>query len=486
MSVTVNPALVELHSRLKDLETFRKFNRSKLFVPYKKQIEFFGDGLTARERLFMAGNQLGKTEAGAFEAACHLTGDYPDWWPGRRWNRPTRGWIAGESSETVRDGQQKKLCGTPGVLADFGSGYIPREAFVEKPSLARGIADAYDTVQITHKAGGVSIGVFKSYKEGRQRFQTDTIDWGWCDEEPSEEIYSETLTRTAATKGMLFTTFTPLLGRTNLVRRFGDGDPDRRKVTMTIDDVTHIDPAQKAKVIAGYRPHERAARARGVPMMGSGAIFALDRQLITEPTLEYIPKHWGKIWGIDFGVNHPFAAALLLWDRENDVIHVHYCLRMTGEGATITPLNHAYAMKQIGAAVPVAWPHDGNNREKGSGENLAAIYTKHSLRMLPEHATFAEGGLSVEAGVEEMRQRMVTGRWKVGAHCVDWFDEFDNYHRKDGLIVKENDDLLSASRYGMMMRRHAQNVHLGSATIDQHRERRAIAKGVDFDLFNPT
>src|SRR3712207_8927855 len=51
------------------------------------------------------------------------------------------------------------------------------------------------------------------------------------------------------------------------------------------------------------------------------------------------------------------------------------------------------------------------------------------------------------SGVTEMLERMQTGRWKVFAHLEDWFAEFRLYHRKDGLIVKENDDRISAARY---------------------------------------
>src|SRR6185295_51012 len=81
------------------------------FQPYAKQREFFDQGATKRERLLIAGNQNGKTHAGGFEAALHLTGEYPSWWRGRRFDKPTKGWIAGETSLAVRDIQQKKLCG---------------------------------------------------------------------------------------------------------------------------------------------------------------------------------------------------------------------------------------------------------------------------------------------------------------------------------------------------------------------------------------
>jgi phage terminase large subunit-like protein len=113
----------------------------------------------------------------------------------------------------VRDIQQKKLCGEPGVDAAFGTGMIPKAAFADKPSLARGVTDAYDTIQVRHKSGGVSVGRFKSYEQGRAKFQGETLDWLWFDEEPPEDVYSEGLTRTVATGGMAYMTFTPLKGR---------------------------------------------------------------------------------------------------------------------------------------------------------------------------------------------------------------------------------------------------------------------------------
>ena len=55
----------------------------------------------------------------------------------------------------------------------------------------------------------------------------------------------------------------------------------------------------------------------------------------------------------------------------------------------------------------------------------------------------------------DMLTRMETGRLKVFKHHVEWFDEFRLYHRRDGRVFKENDDLMSATRYGLMMLRHA-------------------------------
>ena len=86
-------------------------NRLAYYNPYPKQAEFHNAGAKHRERLLMAGNQLGKTLAGGFEAATHATGRYPDWWQGRRFIKPTVGWCCGVTGEVVRDTVQKVLVG---------------------------------------------------------------------------------------------------------------------------------------------------------------------------------------------------------------------------------------------------------------------------------------------------------------------------------------------------------------------------------------
>ncbi len=127
-----------------------------------------------------------------------------------------------------------------------------------------------------------------------------------------------------------------------------------------------------------------------------------------------------------------------------------------------TPLNHTARMKAIASAVPVAYPHDGDAREKGSGEPLADLYRAEGLNMLSGHATHPGGGCSTEAGITAMLARMRTGRFKVAMHLAEWLDEFRVYHWKDGLIVKVNDDLMSASRIAVMDYRYAKAVELGA------------------------
>lgn len=224
-----------------------------------------------------------------------------------------------------------------------------------------------------------------------------------------------------------------------------------RSVTrMTIEDAEHYTPERRAEIIASYPAHEREARAKGIPVMGSGRVFPVSEDDIKIAAFE-IPKHWAQIGGIDFGWDHPTAAAKLAWDRDADCIYVTHSYGQR----EATPIMHAAALKGWGAELPWAWPHDGLQHDKGSGEALAAQYRAQGLNLLPERATFEDGGNGVEAGVTEMLDRMLSGRWKVFEHLEDWFAEFRLYHRKDGLIVKLNDDRMSASRYAMMMKRFA-------------------------------
>lgn len=224
----------------------------------------------------------------------------------------------------------------------------------------------------------------------------------------------------------------------------------RHVVSMTIDDVEHYTAEEKARIIASYPAHEREARAKGVPTMGSGRVFPIAEDRITIDPLP-IPRHWAQINGLDFGWDHPFAAVNLAWDRDADVVYATKGFRQK----ETTPIIHAAAIRPWGDWIPCAWPHDGYQHDKGSGDQLATQYRQQGLNMLADHATHAEGGFGTEAGIMAILDRMQTGRFKVFSTFTDWFEELRLYHRKDGKIVKERDDLMSATRIGVMMLRHA-------------------------------
>ncbi|NBX06245.1 MAG: DNA packaging protein, partial [Betaproteobacteria bacterium] len=174
-------------------------------------------------------------------------------------------------------------------------------------------------------------------------------------------------------------------------------------------------------------------------------------------------------------VDHPTAAVWLAWDRDSDTIYITDTYRKSEPGIA----GHAMAIRARGDWVPIAWPHDGLQRDKGgSGEQLAKQYRDQGLNLLKDKATFEDGSNGVEAGLSEMLTRMQTMRLRVFSHLEDWFEEFRLYHRKDGMVVKLTDDLMSATRYAMMMRRMAKTQEEAEARIRTNRLPTATPFGV--------
>ena len=185
---------------------------------YHKHMEFFAAGKHYQERTSLSGNRCGKTLKGAFETTLHLTGEYPDWWPGRRFDHPVSFWVAGNTGETTRDIVQKMLMGPPN---DFGSGMIPKSKIIKYTPAAGSVSNALDTVWVEYKGGeGVSDLGFKAYSRGRKSFEGTEKDGIWYDEECPTDVYAEGLMRVSTTQGIVFNTFTPLQGLTELVLSF--------------------------------------------------------------------------------------------------------------------------------------------------------------------------------------------------------------------------------------------------------------------------
>lgn len=214
-------------------ERFTKFKRTfpdegplrrQLYV---KHMEFFNAGAAFSERLFMAGNRVGKTVAGTFEVTSHATGLYTDWWTGRRFGHATHGWAAGDTNETTRDIIQKELFGevmwVKGRKTFDGTGMIPREC-IGACSWKRGVDNLADVVKVKHVTGGWSTIGLKSYDQGRRVFQGTAKHWIWLDEECPIDVYGECLIRLMTTRGILLLTFTPLLGMSEVVLAFMPDD----------------------------------------------------------------------------------------------------------------------------------------------------------------------------------------------------------------------------------------------------------------------
>ncbi|MGD1097699.1 MAG: terminase family protein [Bryobacteraceae bacterium] len=404
---------------------------------YPKQIEFFRAGLVYKERLFMAANRVGKTVAGAFEATCHLTGRYPGWWEGRRFEHAPDGWACGTTSQTTRDVVQSVLLGK-----SMGLGLIPIELVVDTVA-GRSVAGSVETVWVRHSSGKQSKLSFKSYEQGRRSFEGEAKDFIWCDEEPPQDVYVEMLVRLMTTKGLAFTTVTPLLGMSEVVCSFLEEDREeasRFVIQAGWKDVPHLDEEEQRMLTASTPPYQLQARSEGEPALGSGAIYPISESDIVVP-YRAIPDEWPRAYGMDVGWN----STAVVWgasDPGSGVIYL-YSEHYQGQGE---PASHAQAIRGRGEWIRGVIDPACLGSSQIDGRTLMQLYGELGLLLCP-----AEN--AVEAGITEVWNLLVSGRLKVMENLENWLREFRKYHRDDkgaGRIVKRYDHLMDATRYLMV------------------------------------
>lgn len=439
---------IELIALLEEKERRERGRKINTYFPnngalrrelYQKHMSFFEAGSKYRERLFMAANRVGKTESGGgYELTLHLTGKYPEWWKGRRFDKPINAWAAGDTGKTVRDIIQFKLLGSPG---DHGTGLIPLDLLV-KTTTKQGVPEAVDSIYVKHVSGGNSHVSLKSFDQRRIAFQGTEQDVIWLDEEPPLDVYTECLLRTMTNNGLLMLTFTPLMGMSETVLSFLDGGEISEKsegsksVTMAgWDDVPHLSEESKAELLKSIPPFQRDARSKGIPQLGAGAIFPVPESEILVDDFA-IPDHWPRVFGQDVGWNRTAA----LWgaiDRESDIVYL-YSEHYRGQAE---PAIHAEAIKSRGSWVPGVIDPASRGRTQVDGLQLLQMYKDLGLDL-----DIAQNG--VESGLYEVWQRLSTGRLKVFKSLSSWKQEFRLYRRDEkGRIVKENDHLMDTTRY---------------------------------------
>ena len=248
------------------------------------------------ERAAIAANRVGKTTMSAFETTLHLTGRYPEWWGGRRFDHPVEWWAASDTGETTRDILQLELMGK---IDHLGTGMIPLDCIIGEPSRRRGVADAIDTVRVRHVSGGESSLSFKSYDQGREKFQGTKKHGISLDEEPDMGVYSECLTRLMATvpgdqDGTMLCTFTPLKGMSAVVLSFlNDPNENRFVLTFGFDDAPHLSEESKAKLLAAFPVHERDARSKGTSLSTTSQSPITGRESTDLTSVGIVPRFLG-------------------------------------------------------------------------------------------------------------------------------------------------------------------------------------------------
>lgn len=426
---------------------------------YPKHSAYFAAGEQERERLFLAANRVGKTEGvGAYEMSRHLTGNYPAWWQGRRFSRPVTAWAAGDTSKTVREILQEKLLGP---IADMGTGMIPADSIVYTARKA-GVPEAIEIVYVRHKSGKNSTLTLKSYDQRREGFQGSDIDVIWLDEECPMDIYTECLIRTMTTNGLVMLTFTPLQGLTEVVLSFLpggqlSGEGKKFVVQATWDDAPHLSEQVKRELWGSIPPYQRDARSKGIPQLGSGAIYPLPESDIVISDFK-IRAHYPRVYGMDVGWNRTAA----IWgakDLESGIVYL-YAEHYRGRAE---PSVHVEGIKSRGVWIPGVIDPSARGRAQKDGVSLMSCYRDLGLNL--------ETAINTrEAGIYRVWQMLSSGKLKIFESCRKWREEFRMYRRdEDGKIVKENDHLMDAMRYLVMSGLSRAKTEPVKATVNRQR-----------------
>jgi phage terminase large subunit-like protein len=420
---------------------------------YQKQLEFFNAGKDFKLRLFMAANRVGKTYSAAYEIALHTTGEYPDWWEGKRYDFPNNWWVCGVDSKLVRSELQTLLLGRVG---EFGTGMIPAENLdYESLKQAKSAETPVTVFRIKHSSGSFSSIEFKSYESGREAFQSAKVNI-WLDEECSLQIFTECLLRTMST-GIgddlsLITTFTPLKGPTEMVLNFLEGntlatgrmfDKDSGQPTTKYvvrcgwDDVPHLSDEDKRNMLKLIPPWARDARSKGIPQMGSGIIYSVPLSEILVKRFE-IPKHWKRYGGMDVG--NKTAAIWFAIDPSTQTHYGYYEYYREGQ----LPSVHVQGMQGPGLWIPIAIDHAAHGRSQIDGQNLFKIYEDLGLKL-------TNADKSVEAGLYTCWERLESNKVKIFEDLKHFIEEYQVYMKDEkGNVVKKNDHIMDSFRYAQM------------------------------------
>lgn len=478
--------ITELLDQLKILEDTSGFHKwFQVGTPFDienlpKHKAFFEATNKYRETWLLGGNRCGKTRSGAMSLAVWATGQYPDWWTGKRFKGPVSLWGIGKTGQTTRDTVQEALLGPLGA---WGTGAIPADCLGDTSARA-GMPGAVDTVYVKHVSGGWSTIGFKSFDQKPEAFYGTAKHAAWLDEPCPELVYHECLVRTLTTNGKIIHTITPKEGLTRLIAEFlskcdllagaerikgldamiaiaemdkADVDEYERLVgtekpvevvskacvTIGMSDCPWLDQDAVAQILQGTPPHLREAVKNGTPSIGSGAIYPipLDDVVISQVEAEKLkpfPAHWKYLYGMDVGWNKT-AVVVVALDVDTGV---YYVVDEYVQGK-LEPEIHAARIKARwdwcrGAIDPAA-----RSRSQSDGKQLLRIYKQLGLKV-------TDADNSVEAGINRVWSLLSTGRLKFLPHTFNLQKEYTLYRRDDnGRIVKDHDHAMDALRYAI-------------------------------------
>ena len=460
-----------LKSKLQDLAfaicDSMRYNQLKYFRPFQHQLEFFKTGQHDR-RGILAANRIGKTTSTCFETAYHLTGLYPDWWEGYRFDGPITAMVAGEGWSQVALVLQNELLGTQDVklTENLGTGAIPRDCIVIDTMRNDG-ANCIGC-EIKHISGQKSYLLFANYTQEVRQLQGFKLNLAVFDEQPPDDFFSEIVTRTATTQGKVLCSFTPLKGLNGLVSKFWNREQGYEYIRVSWDDVPEYDPwglpfllmETRKQLERDYLPHEREARIAGKPVMGKGAVFQIRNWPIYKTgEIDFrnmINIH--RIIALDLGlVNDKTVISLMYWDpyERNAFLHRQIVVRGIEEAVPTQYINHLLRPEVYGT--PIVLPPDASTpgRYTMSANSIRELFSEYELNVHSDpimNPPDTQGRVTNHKsyGINQMRQMLEVGSLMINENCTDFLTEAQNYYVDEKGRFSDPDDAIDSCRYALL------------------------------------
>jgi phage terminase large subunit-like protein len=446
---------------------------------YPLHMQFFADGAHFLDRGVFGGNGSWKTSTCGCEGTYHLTGQYPHWWKGKRWNRPITALFSARENKQLRAGMQQILFGK---FVDIGTGLIPKECLLDDKGVLQtwamaGTANCIGVCAVRHYTNGVFDGwstvEFKTANQGWEEYQGGTFDLVWQDEEPNDaKVVSEAFARTRSPtgeggEGIFILSETPTRGFSTIytgylpngklpIKGIHPDNPDKKAYVIPLVDpeqyergkvvtaLPHISERQIQAMIHQWKtqdPGTLKARLFGYASLGTGRIYPINEEWVVTDT-PHIRPYWRKSYGIDPGWNN----TAVIWITEDPGTKVKYIYSEYKHGQVVYPV-HVNGIKLRGEWICGAVdPHEANKpRDDG-------VSTINYLGYLGLTLVTARGEPS--AARQMILEMFESGALKITRECEQLLEEIRNYRYDENdpnKPAKDQDDhLCDAMLYGVI------------------------------------
>lgn len=467
--------MVELLEKIKAIESEQKRRREQDALAryntggkrHKKQIAFHR--CKKRNRWVFGGNRSGKTECGAAETVYLARGTHP-----YRKNKPNVfGWVVSPTAQVQRDVAQKKVLHylRPDWIADI----VMTSGRKDSPQTG-----VIDQIVVKNVFGGTSVIGFKSFDQGREKFQGSSLDFVWFDEEPPKEIYEECLMRVIDKRGDIFGTMTPLKGLTFLYEEIylnRKNNPEIWYEFMEWADNPYLSPKEIKLMESTLDESTLQSRKLGRFCTREGLVYPEfdERVHVVQPFP--VPPEWQDNISIDPGLKNPLSAHWYAVDYDDNVyvIAEHYAA-----GKDID--YHAQAIHAISESL--CWKRDGKGRVSALIDSAAQQRTLASQKSVAE--LFYERDILANprvekdlfSGISRVKSYLNRGNGLpdlyIFSSCPNLIREIKSYFWGSGdAPVKRDDHAMDELRYYLMSRPKNAPPEAEESAVKRDKERRA-------------